>query len=231
MVAFQAQDAAHEPRDPCSWPSPPNPGDLSRRIIQRRTELRLSVAQVAERAQLSRRYLEYLERFPARPSGAELRRLAAALRTTPAALLGACSDVPPGRAPRRRLQRLTLAECRRLIAAGGIGRIALVTPSGPAVFPVNFAVVADTIVVRTEGGSTIAGHASQQVAFEVDHIDEALHQGWSVLVRGQAHPVLQPGERRNVLASANLRPWPRGEHELLVRILPGRITGRRLVDL
>jgi nitroimidazol reductase NimA-like FMN-containing flavoprotein (pyridoxamine 5'-phosphate oxidase superfamily) len=106
-----------------------------------------------------------------------------------------------------------------------------VTPSGPAVFPVNFAVVADTIVVRTEGGSTIAGHASQPVAFEVDHIDEALHQGWSVLVRGQAHPVLQPGERRNVLASANLKPWPQGEHELVVRILPDRITGRRLVDL
>jgi nitroimidazol reductase NimA-like FMN-containing flavoprotein (pyridoxamine 5'-phosphate oxidase superfamily) len=106
----------------------------------------------------------------------------------------------------------------------------LVTPSGPAVFPVNFAVVADT-VVRTNGGSTIAGHASQPVAFEVDHIDEPLHQGWSVLVRGQAHPVLQPGERRNVLASTNLKPWPQGQHELVVRILPDRITGRRLVDL
>jgi nitroimidazol reductase NimA-like FMN-containing flavoprotein (pyridoxamine 5'-phosphate oxidase superfamily) len=101
----------------------------------------------------------------------------------------------------------------------------------PVLFPVNFAVVADTIVVRTDDGSTIARHTSQPVAFEVDHLDEALHQGWSVLVRGQAHPVLQPGERRNVLASTNLRPWPRGEHDLVVRIVPNRITGRRLVDL
>jgi hypothetical protein len=231
MVAFQAHNAEREPRYSSSWPSPPDPGDLSRRIIQRRTELRLSIHQVAERAHLSQRYLEYLERFPARPSGAALRQLAIALRTTPSALLGAGGDVPPGhgRAAGRRVDRLTLAECRRLIAPGGIGRVALVTVSGPVILPVNFAVVAETIVIQTGDGSTIAGHASDPVAFEVDHIDEALAEGWSVLVRGQAHPVLQPGERRNVRAHAAFRPWPQGEQDLYVRIVPELITGRRLV--
>lgn len=230
MAGLQV-NAEHEPRDSRSWPSPFDPGDLSRRIIQRRTELRLSINQVAERAHLGRRYLEYLEHFPARPSGAELRQLAAALRTTPAALLGAGSDMPPGhaQAPQGRMERLTQTECRRLISSGGIGRIALVTVSGPIILPVNFAVVAETIVIKTEAGSMIAGHASDPVAFEVDRIDEALHQGWSVLVRGQAHPVLQPGERRNVLADTTLQPWPQGEHDLFIRIVPDRITGRRLV--
>ena len=65
------------------WPSPPDPGDLSRRVAQRRAELHLSQAQVATRAGLSLRYLEYLERYPARPTAAALRQLAAALRTTP----------------------------------------------------------------------------------------------------------------------------------------------------
>jgi nitroimidazol reductase NimA-like FMN-containing flavoprotein (pyridoxamine 5'-phosphate oxidase superfamily) len=230
MGVLQALNAGHEPRDSWSWPSPPDPGDLSRRIIQRRTELRLSIHQVAERAHLSRRYLEYLELFPARPSGTVLRKLAAALRTTPAALLGAGGDMPPGhgRPAGPRMEQLTQAECSRLIAPGGIGRIAMVTVTGPVILPVNFAVIAGTIVIRTEAGSVIAGHASEPVAFEVDHIDEALAQGWSVLVRGQAHPVLQPGERRNVQAGAALQPWPQGEHDLYIRIVPDRITGRRL---
>jgi DNA-binding XRE family transcriptional regulator len=76
-------------RDNHGWPSPPDPGDLSRRVAQRRAELHLTQAQVAARAGLSLRYLEYLERYPARPAPAALRQLAAALRTTPAALLGA----------------------------------------------------------------------------------------------------------------------------------------------
>ena len=50
-----------EPRhDDHRWPSPPDPGDLSRRVAQRRAELHLSQGQVAARAGLSLRYLEYL---------------------------------------------------------------------------------------------------------------------------------------------------------------------------
>ena len=32
------------------WPSPPDPGDLSKRVTQRRAELHLSLTQVAARA-------------------------------------------------------------------------------------------------------------------------------------------------------------------------------------
>ena len=102
------------------------------------------------------------------------------------------------------------------------------TASGPLVFPVNYAFVADAIVIRTGAGSAIAAHASDCVAFEVDRIDDALGQGWSVLVRGHAHPVVQPGEHRNLLARTDLRPWPQGEHDLFIRILTDRITGRRI---
>jgi len=230
MTAHEVRATGHQPQDAWPWPAPPDPGDLSRRVIRRRTELKLSVAQVAERARLSQRYLEYLERFPARPGSVALRQLAAALQTTPAVLLGAGADVPPGHGVTvtRPLQRLPLAQCRRLIAPGGIGRLALVTASGPLILPVNYAYVAATIVIRTGAGSPIAAHCSDPVAFEVDHIDDALAQGWSVLVRGRAHPVLQPGEHRRLLASTALRPWPRGEHELFVRIVPDYITGRRI---
>jgi nitroimidazol reductase NimA-like FMN-containing flavoprotein (pyridoxamine 5'-phosphate oxidase superfamily) len=180
---------------------------------------------------MSLRYLEYLERYPARPSGATLRQLAAALRTTPAALLGARAQVPPGQSRLARppvITKLMPADCRRLIAAGGVGRIAFGTASGPVVLPVNFAVVAGTIVIRTGEGTLIEGHADDQVAFEVDHIDEALGQGWSVLARGQAHRVAHPAELRRLQEDATIWPWPGGEREVYVRILPDKITGRRI---
>jgi len=214
------------------WPSPPDPGDLSKRVARRRAELHLSTAQVAARSGLSLRYLEYVERYPARPTPAALRHLAAALQTTPAALLGGGANVPPGHGPRpadlRVISKLMPAECRRLITPGGVGRIGFTTLNGPMVVPVNFAVLADTIVIRTAEGTVIDGHADGPVALEVDHIDEALGQGWSVLVRGPAHRVSHPAELRRLQEDAVVWPWPGGEREVYVRIIPSQVTGRRI---
>jgi transcriptional regulator with XRE-family HTH domain len=214
-----------------AWPSPPDPGDLSKRVARRRAELHLSKAQVAARAGMSLRYLEYVERYPARPDFTALRRLAAALQTTPAALLGAGTQAPPGyhrTAGPPVVSKLMPAECRRLIAAGGIGRIAFGSSSGPVVLPVNFAVVAGSIVIRTAEGTAIGGHADERVAFEVDRIDEALSQGWSVLVRGQAHRVAHPAELEIVRRDATIWPWPGDDRDVYVRIIPDTITGRRI---
>jgi nitroimidazol reductase NimA-like FMN-containing flavoprotein (pyridoxamine 5'-phosphate oxidase superfamily)/DNA-binding transcriptional regulator YiaG len=220
-----------EQREEWAWPSPPDPGDLSKRIARRRAELRLSRAQLAARAGMSVRYVEYLERYPARPGGAALRRLAAALKTTPAALLGAGAQAPPGYGHLPGppvITKLLPAECHRLIAAGGVGRIAFGTASGPVVLPVNFAAVAGTIVIRTGEGTMIDGHADERVAFEVDRIDEALSQGWSVLVRGQAHRVAHPAELQLMRREAEIWPWPGGDRDVYVRIIPDKITGRRI---
>ena len=65
-------------------------------------------------------------------------------------------------------------------------------------------------------------------SFETDHVDETLGYGWSVLVRGQAHRVLQPGELRHLREACDLRPWPAGEHDLYIRIVPAHISGRRI---
>lgn len=224
-------------REDRRWPSPADPGDLSRRIVRRRADLHLSQVQVAARAGVSLRYLEYLERYPGRPAPAVLRRLAAALRTTPAALLGAGANVPPGQghpADVRFISKLMPAECRRLIKPGGIGRIAFATVSGPVVVPVNFAVLrdpvmlADSVVVRTAEGTVIDEYADDEAALEVDYIDEALGQGWSVLVRGPAHRVVHPAELRRLREDAAVWPWPGGEREVYVRITPREITGRRI---
>jgi nitroimidazol reductase NimA-like FMN-containing flavoprotein (pyridoxamine 5'-phosphate oxidase superfamily) len=119
-----------------------------------------------------------------------LHRLAEALRTTPAALLGVGSGPPPGRSgPARRPQLETLepAEWRRLLAPGGVGRVAFPANPGAEVLPVNYAVVHGDIVFRTASGSVLAANVERmapRAGFEVDHADQALGQGWSVLVIG-----------------------------------------------
>lgn len=220
---------------PWRWPVPSDPGDLSRRLAARRAELRLSLSQVAWRARVEPRYLAYLENFPGHPDAATLRQLAGALCTTSAALLGAGQQAPPGRDPREAcwrsagaLERLAPVECYRLLGPRGIGRIAFETASGLLVLPVNYAVTDATIAVRTGSGSLIGAHSDGPVSFEADHVDLELGQGWSVLVRGDAHRVLQPGELRNLREGCKLRPWPVGEHDLFVRIVPGHISGRRI---
>jgi hypothetical protein len=99
------------------------------------------------------------------------------------------------------------------------------------VLPVNYALVAGTIVLRTGAGSLIAAHGDDPVSFETDHLDETLGGGWSVLVRGQAHRVLQHGELQNLTEVCDLRPWPAGEHDQYVRIVPTHISGRRIRSL
>jgi hypothetical protein len=49
-----------------------------------------------------------------------------------------------------------------------------------------------------------------------------------VLVRGRAHRVLEPRELRHLREGCDLRPWPAGEHDLYVKIVPAHISGRRI---
>jgi nitroimidazol reductase NimA-like FMN-containing flavoprotein (pyridoxamine 5'-phosphate oxidase superfamily) len=200
-------------------------------VARRRAELRLSREQVAARSGLNPRYLEYLERYPARPNAEALRRLASALSTTPTALLGASGNIPPGQARLDEapvVDKLAPPQCQQLIAAGGVGHFAVCTSSGPLVLPVNFAVVSGTIIIRTAEGTAVDRYGDGPVAFEADHVDDALAQGWSVLVRGRAHHVLHPAELHRMQEDAVVWPWPGGEREVYVRVIPERITGRRI---
>ena len=230
-------DTQHRPGYPGEawlWPSPAQPGDLSRRLTQRRAELRLTLGQAASRSRLNPRYLEFLEKYPAVPPGRVLRQLAAGLQTTPAALLGGGAEAAPGRwnvsAPGA-LQRLSPHECRRLITPGGIGRIGLATAGGVVIVPVNFVFDGHTIVLRTDTGSVIAAHSDGPVSFEVDRIDEALKSAWSVLIRGQAHRVVQRAVVAHLWRCADTQPWPSGERDVFVRITPQKISGRRVTHI
>lgn len=132
------------------------------------------------------------------------------------------------------LEELDEAECLRLITPGGIGRIGFSGRFGPTVLPVNYRLHQGTIVFRTEQDSatdedlrTGIANAEYKVAFEIDDIDTLAREGWSVLVQGSAHHVDSEAERAWV-SQAGVDPWPGGDRELFIRVIPGRVTGRRI---
>ena len=111
-----------------------------------------------------------------------------------------------------------------------VGRVGICGADGqPLVMPVNYHLDGETIVFRTESQSVISDHAGgSRIAFEVDDVDPAWREGWSVLVQGRADRVTDVEELHR-LRELPLRPWAPGSHPLYVRITPEDISGRRIV--
>jgi len=134
----------------------------------------------------------------------------------------------------RVIEELDEVESVKLISAGGIGRIVYQSRFGPAALPVNYKWHDGAVVFRTvqhsaldEDLQTGITGGDYLVAFEIDEIDEAGRQGWSVLIQGPAHHVESEAERA-AAEQAGVEPWPEGERELFLRIVPHRVTGRRI---
>jgi nitroimidazol reductase NimA-like FMN-containing flavoprotein (pyridoxamine 5'-phosphate oxidase superfamily) len=133
----------------------------------------------------------------------------------------------PGPAARgRALRTLSPAECYALLEPGGIGRVGFASADGIMMLPVNFAVTGKTIIFRTAPDTLLALYANGQVGFEVDHLDQVLRSGWSVLVQGHAHKVENEREVGRLGDRTHLEPWADGARDVYVRIAPARISGR-----
>ncbi len=211
----------HEPRS-----------DFGRRLIERRMELGLSQQAVAAGAAMDLGYLDYLESSPGPdPSRATVLRLATVLQVEPHLLLGSGTQEPPGQGPPAvgaRLIDLDTSESLNLLARGGVGRFVYLEPRGPVAVPVNFRMFEGDIVFRTAASTQLASRAAQQrVSFEVDHIDDALREGWSVLVSGRSRLVTD-AEELGRLQGLELKPWAAGPRNSYIRITPEEITGRRI---
>lgn len=114
------------------------------------------------------------------------------------------------------------------LAAGSVGRVAVSQAALPVVVPVNYAVLDGDIVIRTGAGTKLdAALAGAVVAFEIDAVDPIYHEGWSVMVQGRAHEVVDPDELMRARALP-LTPWAAGARDRFVRIASERITGRKI---
>ena len=123
--------------------------------------------------------------------------------------------------------------CRQLLSSHptGLGRVAFAEdgdPDWPTVLPVNYTYIDGHVYFRTfEGSKLYAALRHQRVAFEVDNVDEAWKEGWSVLARGGLAVVRD----RDVAAAvdAQLASWAAGDEEQLVALAIDEVTGRRVI--
>ncbi len=207
--------------------------DLGRRIAEQRERAGLTVAEAAARAGMAPGYLGYLESSAAPdPTAATLTRLAAALDVPPGSLSGADLNLAPGHqrsaAQHPVLETLTTQQCREHLAGGGVGRFLFVEPGrGPVAIPLNYLMDGDDIVFRTGRQGSIADAVRQQVSFDVDHIDDTLSEGWSVLLSGTARIITDPAELQHATA-LGIEPWAGGDRDVYVRLSASQITGRRI---
>jgi nitroimidazol reductase NimA-like FMN-containing flavoprotein (pyridoxamine 5'-phosphate oxidase superfamily) len=119
-------------------------------------------------------------------------------------------------------------ECLLLLKWEAIGRLAVQQEDGgaPIVVPVNFVLLdGETVCIRLDLGEIAQRAIARPVSFQVDRFDWYRRIGWSVLVQGAARLLTQhEGDQLEV----GPEPWAPGEHPLLVRIEPEKITGRRI---
>ncbi|MGI9614003.1 MAG: pyridoxamine 5'-phosphate oxidase family protein [Acidimicrobiales bacterium] len=126
------------------------------------------------------------------------------------------------------IEVITEAECWRLLAEHTVGRLAVSIANRPDIFPVNYVLDDDTVVIRTAPGLKLAASSlGVGVAFEVDAFDEAAHVGWSVVVSGQAVEIDDDSERVNI-ERLGIEPWAAGSKTRYLRVIPEQVTGRRI---
>ena len=131
--------------------------------------------------------------------------------------------------PNTQFEVLPLDDCLALLRAHSVGRVAVMVNEFPIVLPVNYKLVETDgpvwVALRTRPGNVI-DRASMPVAFEIDRIDVAEQEGWSVLVRGTLQHV--DADSADFRDRFDPQPWLDDERDAWLVIEPFWITGRRL---
>ncbi|WP_120522119.1 pyridoxamine 5'-phosphate oxidase family protein [Arthrobacter celericrescens] len=124
---------------------------------------------------------------------------------------------------------LTVHDCWKYLETSSVGRVALVRGGDPEIFPVNYVPDFGTLIFRTGPGTKLeALQGGKPVAFEADGLNPYGTIAWSVVVKGTAELVEDPGELREA-AATSLSPWEAGTKDQLIRIVPTGLSGRRFV--
>ena len=120
-------------------------------------------------------------------------------------------------------------ECLRLLAADEVGRLAIVVGDSPAVFPVNYALDGETIVFRTDEGTKLRSGPRSPACFEVDYFDRERRAGWSVVAAGRLEELTShTASELERAQKLTIGQWAGREKSHWMRLVPDRITGRRV---
>jgi nitroimidazol reductase NimA-like FMN-containing flavoprotein (pyridoxamine 5'-phosphate oxidase superfamily) len=126
-------------------------------------------------------------------------------------------------------RELSDRECRGLLFSGVAGRVALSTPTGPHIVPVNYSVVDDAIIIRTSPYSLLGTYGRDTtVAFEIDEFDLEGPWAWSVQARGRVEPLIDRAELQVIRETAEPHPWAGGARTLFLRLRWTELSGREI---
>jgi hypothetical protein len=127
------------------------------------------------------------------------------------------------------LEEISYDDCLQLLRVVPVGRISVVVDTYPVVLPINYRLVETSslvwIAIRTRAGNVI-DRAPINAAFEIDGIESAERQGWSVLVQGTLHHV--DPDAADFREHFDPHPWLGEALDSWMVIEPFAITGRRL---
>jgi len=127
------------------------------------------------------------------------------------------------------LEILSPEQCHDLLRRNTVGRVAVTIAALPAIFPVNYAVHDGDIVFLTGEGTKLRAAADGAVvAFQIDHFDEAVRTGWSVMAIGLAQEMTDADDVAWA-RGLGLQPFAAGDRTHIIRIRPEFISGRRIV--
>jgi uncharacterized protein len=128
-----------------------------------------------------------------------------------------------------RIQMLDRDRCLELLRDDEIGRLAVLADGGPVIFPVNYRMDGESVVFRTDPGLKLEQGVRSHGCFEIDHFDRANRSGWSVVVAGRLEEVTHyEAKTWDRIHEPSVDPWAGGTKEHWVRLVPSRITGRRV---
>jgi nitroimidazol reductase NimA-like FMN-containing flavoprotein (pyridoxamine 5'-phosphate oxidase superfamily) len=126
------------------------------------------------------------------------------------------------------IEWLDRQECLNLLAGDQIGRLAVLEGGTPVIFPVNYGLDGTAIVIRTDPGTKLDDGPRSRACFEIDSFDRETKSGWSVVAVGRLEEVSRYDSAHERVQGLPVEPWAGGEKAHWLRLVPDRITGRRL---
>lgn len=138
---------------------------------------------------------------------------------------------PAATRDRNELLVLDTDTCWQRLAAAPIARLAFISRGEPHVRPVNHLVDGEVVFVVTRPGAkldAVLARPGAAASLEVDEVDPSTRSGWSVIVRGKLHPVMNEVEQTRLDrlgAPAMIDVW---RERRWLRLEPYAITGREI---
>lgn len=119
--------------------------------------------------------------------------------------------------------------CRRLLLESEVGRLGVAIGGSPEVFPVNYGMAGDVVIIRSKAGTKVYAARGARACLEIDSFDTSTRTGWSVVAKGRLEEVTSFESDAWRLANEHApEPWAGGDRPHLLCLHIDRITGRRV---